>query len=339
MQNYTVFIGIDISKNWIDVCLTCDGKKKGMPHQRCDNNNPGFLHMMGFVKRFDAQHGSGGKWLFCMEHTGVYTTPLCNFLEGQGLPYVIESGLQISRSLGIRRGKDDKADAADIAAYIFKNHGEARLSKLPCKELLKIKHLLSLAARLKKANAALGVAAKELSGFTDEDLAGEVADLTGATTGHLKGNIKAVGKSVLDIIGATPELKRVYDLATSVIGVGPVIGANLLVITNGFQSFKDGRQFACYAGVAPFGHTSGSTVKKPDRVSHLADKKMKALLSNGALSAIQHDPDLRAYYQRKVAEGKNKYLVQNNVKNKLVHRIFTVVKRGTPYVELHRHTK
>lgn len=47
--------------------------------------------------------------------------------------------------------------------------------------------------------------------------------------------------------------------------------------------------------------------------------------------------DLKAYYAKKLKEGKCKFLVQNNVKNKLVQRIFAVVKRGTPYVELGRH--
>ncbi|WP_303318047.1 hypothetical protein Q4Q34_18325 [Flavivirga abyssicola] len=56
-----------------------------------------------------------------------------------------------------------------------------------------------------------------------------------------------------------------------------------------------------------------------------------------SISAIQHDPVLRMYYKRKVAEGKPKMIALNNVRNKLLARVFSVVKRGTPYVVLHQH--
>ncbi|WP_168796397.1 hypothetical protein [Flagellimonas onchidii] len=55
-----------------------------------------------------------------------------------------------------------------------------------------------------------------------------------------------------------------------------------------------------------------------------------------ALSAIIHDPDMKAYFERKVEEGKNKMLVVNNVRNKLVHRVCAVVKRQEPYVKKSR---
>ena len=64
---------------------------------------------------------------------------------------------------------------------------------------------------------------------------------------------------------------------------------------------------------------------------------MKTLLSMAGISAIQHDPELKAYYKRKIAEGKPKMLALNNVRNKLLARAFSVVKRGTPYVVLQQY--
>ena len=69
----------------------------------------------------------------------------------------------------------------------------------------------------------------------------------------------------------------------------------------------------------------------------MANKKMKSLLSNCANVAIMHDKEIRAYYERKLAEGKEKGSVINAVKNKLVHRVFAVIKRQTPYVRLHNY--
>ena len=66
----------------------------------------------------------------------------------------------------------------------------------------------------------------------------------------------------------------------------------------------------------------------------MSDRKMKSLLSMASVSAIQHDGELREYYQRKVAEGKPKMIALNNVRNKLLSRVFAVIKRQTPYVDL-----
>ena len=290
--------------------------------------------MVRFIQDYARRRQLKGQWLFCMEHTGVYVMPLCNFLEQQRLDYVLESALQISKSLGIRRGKSDKADAADIARYVFLHHREVKPYRLPSDTLLKIKNLLRLHDRLTKAHAALKTAARELEGFTVKALNQEVVQVSTDTMSSLKTKLGGVDQRIEELIKSSDELHRLYLLVTSVKGVGLIIGANLLVCTNGFQSFQTARQFACYAGLAPFGHSSGTSVKRPDKVSNLANKKFKALLSNGAMSAIRYDPEIKAYYMRKIDEGKNPFLVKNNVKNKLIQRIFAVIKRGTPYVGL-----
>jgi hypothetical protein len=86
--------------------------------------------------------------------------------------------------------------------------------------------------------------------------------------------------------------------------------------------------------VARFEHSSGSSVRGKTSTSHLANKKTKALLSNAAASAVQHDPQLRAYYHRKLDEGKDKMVVLNAVRAKLINRVFATVSRGTPYVPI-----
>ncbi len=64
----------------------------------------------------------------------------------------------------------------------------------------------------------------------------------------------------------------------------------------------------------------------------MANKSLKTKLHLCAMAAIQHDAELKAYYERKVKDGKNKMLVINAVRNKLVHRITAVVKRQTPFI-------
>ena len=99
-------------------------------------------------------------------------------------------------------------------------------------------------------------------------------------------------------------MQKHFRLITSVVGIGMITAIAFLIYTQDFTAFENGRQFACYAGVAPFEYSSGSSIRGKTKTSPLANRKMKALLSNCASAAVQHDPELKAYYQRKVKQGK-----------------------------------
>jgi transposase len=103
------------------------------------------------------------------------------------------------------------------------------------------------------------------------------------------------------------------------------------VATQNFTRFANSRQFACYAGLAPFGSQSGSSINVAHHVSHLANKKIKVLLTQAALCAVRHDTNTGRYYLRKKADGKNDRVTVINIRNKLVHRIFATVRTGNFY--------
>lgn len=119
-------------------------------------------------------------------------------------------------------------------------------------------------------------------------------------------------------------------------GIGPQTAAYLIIVTNAFGSFNNWRQLACYAGVAPFEYSSGSSIKGRTKVNHMADKKLKSLLNMCALNAKRYDGEIKQYFERKVNEGKNKMLVLNNIRCKLLSRIFAIINRNTPYVNLQK---
>ena len=336
MRKYQLFIGIDISKKWIDVSLTQDGKRTQMCYAQFANTLSGFKAMLKFIRKSPKYLTDTTQWLFCLEHTGIYTLPLCKFLQQQELLFHMVSGHHLCKSIGLRRGKSDKTDSADIARYAFLFADELEPSKLPADKFLKIRSLLSLRAQFVKNSAALKVRIKELQFAKNKVFEPSIKYAKEVLTTQQK-TIKELDKQILQIIKSEEELQRLYVLLCSVKGVGPVIAANLLVFTLGFTAFKTSRQFACYIGFAPFARTSGSSIARPAKVSHMANKKLKGIISNGAASAMIYDQQLRAFYQRKIAEGHNKYKIKNAVCNKFLHRIFAVVKRGTPYVELYKH--
>ena len=148
---------------------------------------------------------------------------------------------------------------------------------------------------------------------------------------EIKSQIRKVEKLMEQIIASDKATKKNYALVGSVIGVGPVISAYMITITENFTCFENARKFACYAGVAPFPNQSGKK-KGKTKVSHIANKKIKSLLSNGVNAAVMYDREIGMYYNRKIEEGKEKGIVLNAVKNKLIQRVFAVIKRQSPYV-------
>lgn len=133
------------------------------------------------------------------------------------------------------------------------------------------------------------------------------------------------------LIKNDPELNRLFYLLTSIVGIGTVTATGFILTTHAFTDGKTAKQFACYAGVAPFPYQSGSSVRGRTRVSPMADKQMKTLLHLSAMTAIRAKGELRDYYQRKVGEGKNKMAVLNAVRNKLIGRAYAVVSKNQEY--------
>ena len=159
----------------------------------------------------------------------------------------------------------------------------------------------------------------------------EVKDACQSTIKAIEKDFKKVEKRIVEIIRADESLKHLLDLGTSVVGVGKVRACERMITTNEFKNINDSKKYACYSGVVPFEHSSGSSVRGRNRVSHLANKNVKRLLHMAALAVTRIKGDLQCYWQRKLKEGKHKMVILNAIRNKLIQRVFAVVNRGTKY--------
>lgn len=326
MSNYSNAIGIDVSRDKIDVR---DYKVEN--HKEYPNNESGFKQLLSKARK---DHGNELKGIIiCFEHTGLYSLPLSVFLSQKKIAYTMVSGLEIKKSLGMARGKNDKIDAYQIARYAYLRREEIKEFELPSEDILKLKGLLSLRERLVKHRASYLGHLKELKAFYQKEKNPLLFKTQQDMVKGLSIQIKRIESELLEIIKNDPELKRLYSLVSSVKGVGLIVGVTLLVYTNGFTAFETWRKFATYAGIAPFSDESGTSRKKPMRVSHMANKRVKALLTNSATSSILHNPEMRIYYEKRISEGKSVMSTINIIRNKIVARVFAVVKRGTPYVD------
>jgi len=329
MKNLRETVGVDVSKSTIDVHLYVNNL-----HSTFDNNPKGFRAMLKLIKKCGIK---ANEVFFCFEHTGMYSITLAAFLSEKNTLFVMVPGLEIKRSIGMARGKDDKVDAKRIAEFAHMRRDKLEPITLPSKEVLKIKHLLSLRERMVKQKAGYQASVKEYKAALDPKDAKVLFDTQAKLLSELKKQIKKVEKEILDTLKSDETLSKLYELVTSVKGIGLVIGSYLLTTTNCFTAFDNARKYACYAGIAPFPYRSGSSINGKTKVNHLANKTIKTLLIMAASTARQHDPELKQYYEKRLKEGKNKMSTINVIKNKLIHRVFAVVKRKSPYVVLRKH--
>ncbi len=320
-------IGIDVSKLTLDVTI-----HSTQDHLKCKNNLAGFKKLIKWVKsnsKFKEE-----QTLFLFEHTGLYSYQLSVYFDSKKIAFAIISGLEIKRSLGITRGKDDKVDSRVIARYGYRLRDEITLSTIPSKDIDRLQRLLSLRERFVKQQAGHKAYLKEISLVLIPKENKLLFSETKKAIKNLQTSILTIEKEMKEIIKDNTELKTNYDLITSIQGIGIITALFTIVYTGNFTKFKTARQFASYCGVAPFPNSSGTSLMGRTKVNNLANKKLKSLLDLASKTAIQHNLELKTYYLKRVEKGKNKMSTINIIRNKLISRMFAVVKRQSEYVDL-----
>ena len=320
----TSIMGMDVSKKTLDCHLFVQQKGLGS----VSNDSKGFKTINRWLKK---ELKSVKGLLVVMEYTGIYTYQVERFLEQQNIRFVKRPALDIKRSLGMVRGKSDKIDARFISKYGWMRKEELQLMSVLSDTQLELQQLMSHRDKLVADHASYQSKLKELIGQMGEKVNKNMIASMKLIMEVLKQQIKEAEKGIKELIGSDDALETNYQLACSVTGIGFATAVHLLIATENFTRFSDVRKLICYCGVAPFEHSSGTSIRGKVRVSHLANKKLKSLLTMAAISAIQHDPELKAKYEQKIKEGKAKMCVINIIRAKLIERVFAVIKKQKPY--------
>lgn len=328
MKEYKYFYGVDVSKKTVDIVYT---DRQTAVHQKFSNDPIGMDQLMDWLNQLKA---STDNTLFCMEATGLYCLTLTHFLASHSIDVWVEHSSTIKKSTAFARGKNDKVDAQRIAVYATKNLDRLRLWKPMDTTLEKIKHLATLRERLVDTVKRLTVPVQEFEERGDLAMAKLLTRSMKKTLTALDKDLAAVESQIIDIVGQDDNLNQLYKIITSVVGIGFVTAINLIIHTQGFSIMNDARKLACYCGVAPFEYSSGSSIRGKTKVHNMANKKIKCNLHMASITAVKHDPELKKYYERKVAEGKNKMSVLNAVKSKLLARVVSCVNNQKMYVKM-----
>jgi transposase len=328
-EEFKHFIGIDISKSTLDLALVNATNQEVPTCIEVTNDAKGMKQIAQWIRSLQLEFDSV---LFCLEHTGIYGLPVLNFLTKKGAFVWVEMAIQIIKSSGIQRGKNDKVDAKRIAQYAYRYQDNRKSFSLPSENQTAINDLMSTRDRLIAARNMLVVPAREFDSVHEYNRSKRILKSGHHTLKGLEKDISEIERQVEELVKKDEAVNKNVALVTSIPGIGKWTALALILATNNFNRKMTSRQLACYCGCAPFEHRSGSSVRGKTRVSHMANKNLKKLLTLCASSILRSQNEMAEYYCRKVAEGKNKMSVINAIRNKLVHRICAVIDRQSPYL-------
>ena len=325
-----LFVGIDFSKEKIDVAIIfAEGLTETSMRlfNEFKNSVSGYKQLVKWVEE-SANETEPSLWLFCGENTGDYSKPLCNFLYGRGFDMWLENAKSIKDASGIRRLKSDRTDANMIAEYAMRNNDKAIVYEPLSESLSQLRELFLYRQMVVRHRCSFQVRRGEKRLNMEKSPVKTMISQSGRhIVTELNKEIEKIDKRIAELIDSDEELAQVFTIVTSIPGIGTQNAVCLMVYTDNFRRFNfDSRKIACYYGIAPFGRDSGTSVHTDPHVHYMANRQIKAMLSQAALSAAKFNPVIASYYSRLIERGKKRQIVLNNVKNKLVHIVTAMVR-------------
>lgn len=329
-----IYVGIDISKEKCNLCY-----RIGLDTVREEEvSNDSRALKKAFRAALKALGVSIDSVLVCAEYTGRYIYPLTVACQELDVFLWMDDPTRIKNSMGLARGKNDAIDAARIAEYACRYSDKAVRYRIPDAALVSMKNLLAdrefLLTDKKRYQSQISDQKRYMAPGDFKHKNSRWKKVIKA----IEEQIKAIDAEIESIIAANPALTRQRELLTSIDGVGDRIAINMIAVTGGFTRFQNARQFCSFAGLTPYRYDSGTSVRSKAKTSKRANQTMKALLHLAAVSAATHmkESEYRDYFERKTKEGKHVMCVLNVVRAKLVHRMFSVIRRDAEYTKTYK---
>lgn len=324
-----IYVGIDISKEKCNLCY-----RRGLEtvrEEECLNEVK--VLKKAFRSTLKILGAVMDEVLVCAEYTGRYIYPLTVACQELNLFLWLDDPTRIKNSMGLTRGKNDAIDAARIAEYAFRYSDKAVRYSIPDAALVSMKNLLSDREFL------LTDRKRYQSQLSDQKMYMDPRDFKHKSTRwknvikSIEEQIEAIDAEIDSLISADPALSRQKELLVSIDGIGDRIAINMIAITGGFTRFQNARQFCSFAGLTPYRYDSGTSVRSKAKISKRSNQTMKALLHMSAVNVATRmkESEYKEYYERKLKEGKHVMCIMNVIRAKLVHRMFSVIRRDSEY--------
>lgn len=279
MNSQGVVVGIDVSKDWLDVAM-------GSESLRFGNEAEGIAELTRRVR-------TAGVQLVVMEATGGYETQAATAIAGAGLRLAVVNPRQVrdfAKATG-RLAKNDRIDARVIAA--FGVAVEPQIASLPDEQMQELQGLIARRSQL------VGMRVQELN---------RLAMTPGALRKQLKAHIAWLDKALAEVntdltarLRTSPVWREKDELYRSMKGIGPISSGTLMAALPELGTL-DRRSIAALVGVAPFNRDSGTL--RGRRVIWGGRAPVRRVLYMAATTAIRSNPAIKDFYERLTARGK-----------------------------------
>lgn len=313
-------LGIDVSKNKLDIALLVDNKIKAKVLENSAKGHQALLDWLGKSKvPLSALH-------ICLEATGVYSEPVAMALHDAGLLVSVVNPSYIKKfgeSENIRN-KNDTIDAGLIARYCAKMTPQP-WSPPPLEQR-------QLRAWSQRVHSLKDIRQQEENRLEALSISGmeQVAQHIKQHITWLSSEIEKLEAEIDDHIDRHPGLKQDAELLTTIPGIGATTVAKILGHLGDIRRFDSAKAFAAFLGVTPRQRNSG-TQKGRTTISRKGSTSLRAALYMPSLVARRHNPILRQFAERLAATGMAKKAVIGAVTNKLAHLIYGVISNNKPF--------
>jgi len=312
-------LGIDISKLKFDVVLIVGERSK---HAVFSNTEAGFQQLRAWL---DKQRPDSARPLHaCMEATGNWGLDLADFLHGSGVRVSIVNPLRI-KAFGqseLARNKNDKLDAGVIARFCRTQNPPLWVPPAP--------HLRELRELVRRCNALKDARVQEANRQKSGFVSPAVAQSIEAHLAWLDNQIAEVSQAALRLIQSDPTLRKNLALLRSITGLGEVAAGILLAELPNIADFTP-KALAAFVGLSPQEHSSGSSVRRPGRMSKVGAERLHGTLFMCALSAKRFNPRLADFVKRMTDAGKAPKVILVAVARKLLVYAHAVIRTQKPF--------
>ncbi len=328
MKNIKFFIGVDISAEYITVSALSKKDGKAETFENFENSANGFQSLLA---EFQSHKITAKNSIVCMEATGVYGESLSYFLVGKKFRVAIENPYKIKRAFDISPKKTDRIDSKRIAEYGLRFLDELTFWSPRTEILEEIRIFLGQREQITKQKISLNNALKSLQKKFHQS--GKAIKLYEEMIESCSTKLKYIDKEIQLLINSEPEYRQIIENLKTVPGVGNMLAVHMMVVTEGFESHLNAKEIGSYLGIVPLPYESGKSVRRRTSSSGVGPSIVRKLLYLSSMTSRRYDENMRKYFFRKVAEGKSKRLVLNNIANKLIKILIALIISKKPYIK------
>lgn len=323
MTQFKYFVGIDIASSTFTASVGALPWKVVLKPQEFENTEDGFQTWLDWLVMHQILPD---QTVVCMEATGVYGEGLAYFAFAKGYRVAVQPPLEVKRAFKPNIRKTDAVDSLQIAEYAARYADKLNLWQPRNDVLEQIKVLLAtreqfVVQNIAHKNSLKAIQRKPVKTPFAEQSHSEMIEF-------FEKQIRAIDAEIRRLIESDPTFKHMLVLLLSVPGVGLLLAAHMILLTQMSLNYK---QLNSFLGIAPNEHSSGSSVHRHPTSRHFGPAAIRKLLYLAALSVSTHRKQFRSYFLSKTQEGKPARVVLNNIENKLVKIICAVLRTNLPY--------